>query len=191
MTDANRAGWEARFRASESPPAPEPVVVEMMPLLPRGLALDVAAGSGRHGLLLARCGFRVVAIDYAESGLRLMQASARAHRLAVWPVMADLGTFPLPRHRFDAVLNVNFLDRSLVPRLVASLKPGGAILFDTFLVDQAEIGHPRNPDFLLRRYELREMLFGMELVRYQEGLVIYPNAERAWRATALAVQRGK
>jgi len=189
MSAIGKAEWEARFRARESPGAPEPAVVEMMPLLARGLALDVAAGSGRHSLLLARSGFRVVAIDYAEAGLRVMQASARADRLAIWPIMADLGNFPLPRQRFDAVLNVNFLDRALVPRLIASLKPAGAIFFDTFLVDQAEIGHPRNPDFLLRHYELREMLAGMELARYREGLVTYLDGGRAWRASALAIRR--
>jgi hypothetical protein len=59
-------------------------------------------------------------------------------------------------------------------------------LFDTFLIDQAEIGHPRNPDFLLKHYELREMLRGFELIRYREGLTIYPDGFHAWRASALA-----
>src|SRR5581483_6272091 len=92
--------------------------------LPRGgLALDAAAGAGRHSLLLARAGFKVVAIDYAEAGLRAMQAAARAERLAAWPVVADLCDYPLPCDRFDLALNVSFLDRGLAPRLVASLKP--------------------------------------------------------------------
>ena len=49
-------------------------------LLQRGLALDVAAGTGRHSLLLARAGFKVVAIDYAEPALRALQ-SIRAREL--------------------------------------------------------------------------------------------------------------
>lgn len=185
-----RDAWDARHRTGVAPGAPEPSVCEMLDLLPRGLALDIGAGTGRHSLLLSRAGFKVVAIDYAEAGLRVLQTIARAERLRVWPLAADLGTFPLPRARFDAILNVNFLDRALLPRLVDALRPGGALLFDTFLIDQAATGHPRDPAFMLRHYELREMLEGMELVRYREGLVAYPEGKRAWRAAALAIRRG-
>jgi tellurite methyltransferase len=195
-----RNAWDAHHRTNAEPGAPEPSVTEMLELLPRELALDIAAGSGRHSLLLARAGFKVVAIDYAEAGLRALQTIARAERLPIWPLAADLSTFPLPRARFDAILNVNFLDRALVPRLIGALRPGGALLFDTFLIDQAATGHPRNPDFMLRHYELREMLDAemhpgqmhveMDLVRYREGIVAYPDGKRAWRAAALAIRRG-
>ena len=198
MPDAaeKRAAWEHRQRVSGPPRAPEPSVVEWLDLLPRALALDLACGTGRHSLALARAGFKVVAIDYAEASLRALQTTARAERLPIWPLAADLSTFPLRRNRFDAILNVNFLDRALVPRLIGALRPGGALLFDTFLIDQAATGHPRNPDFMLRHYELREMLDAemhpeqmhvqMDLVRYREGIVAYPDGKRAWRATALA-----
>ena len=162
----------------------------MLDLLPRGLALDVAAGTGRHSLMLARAGFNVVAIDYAEPALRTLQSIARAEGLPVWPLVADLSAFPLPRGRFDTILHLNFLDRALVPRLIDALRPDGAMLFDTFLIDQAVSGHPRNPDFLLAHYELRELLGELDLARYREGLVIYPDGKSAWRAAALAVRRG-
>lgn len=185
-----RREWEERQRTSAGPRAPEPSVVEMLDLLPRGFALDVAAGTGRHSLMLARAGFNVVSIDYAEPALRTLQSIARAERLPVWPFAADLSAFPLPRARFDAILNLNFLDRALVPRLIDALRPGGALLFDTFLIDQAATGHPRNPDFMLRHYELRDMLNAMDLVRYREGIVAYPDGKSAWRAAALAIRRG-
>lgn len=185
-----RYDWEIRQCASAGPGAPEPSVIEMLDLLPRGLALDVAAGTGRHSLALARAGFKVVAIDYAEAALRTLQSIARAERLSVFPLAADLSTFALPPGRFDAILNLNFLDRALVPRLIDALRPSGAMLFDTFLIDQAATGHPRNPDFMLQHYELREMLSEMDLLRYREGIVAYPNGKSAWRAAALAIRRG-
>ena len=202
MSDAKRAGshprdsrekrsdWEARQRVSGSPRAPEPSVVEALELLPRGLALDVAAGTGRHSLLLARAGFKVLAIDYAEPALRMLQSIARAEKLSIWPLLAELENFPLPRARFDAILNTNFLDRALVPRLIDALRPGGALLVDTFLIDQMATGHPSNPDFMLQHYELREMLSEMDILRYREGIVTYPGGKSAWRAAALAIRRG-
>jgi tellurite methyltransferase len=183
-----RAGWNARHSGA-LPGAPEPSVIEMLELLPRGLALDVACGAGRHSLLLARSGFKVIAADYAETALRTLQSAARAEHLDIWPLAADLSNFPLPRCRFDTILNVSFLDRQLLPRLIEALRPGGALLFDTFLIDQAATGHPRNPDFMLAHYELREMLHGTDLVRYREGIVAYPDGRSAWRAAALAFRK--
>ncbi len=86
-------------------------------------------------------------------------------------------------------MNVNYLNRPLFPKLVRALKPGGALLVETFLVDQAAIGHPNNPDFLLKHYELRDLLGGLEIVRYREGLTVYRDQTRAWRASALAVRK--
>ena len=135
-----RSDWEARQRASGPPRAPEPSVVEALELLPRGLALDVAAGTGRHSLLLARAGFKVLAIDYAEAALRTLQSIARGEKLSIWPLLAELENFPLPRSRFDTILNTNFLDRALLPCLIDALRPGGALLVDTFLIDQMATG---------------------------------------------------
>ena len=49
------AGWEAKHRESADKPSAEPAsfVMELLPLLPRGPALDLACGTGRHTLPLA------------------------------------------------------------------------------------------------------------------------------------------
>jgi tellurite methyltransferase len=189
MNDAARAKWERHHREQSETGAPEPFVLEMMPLMARGLALDIAAGRGRNAIALARAGFKVVAVDCSKSAMATLAAVARSQQLPVSPVVADIDDLLLRERTFDAIINVNFLERELVPVLKQALKNGGAILFDTFLEDQAAIGHPRNPEFLLRHYELRDLLDGLELVRYREGLTIYPDGARAWRASALAIRR--
>jgi tellurite methyltransferase len=188
MSGGLRTSWEERHRQGRAG-SPEPFAAEMLDLLPRGIALDVAAGTGRHALMLARAGFSVHAIDFSLPAMAGLKAAAVAENLPIYPLVADLDVFPLPADRYDVVVNISFLDRRLVPALKSALKMGGALLFDTFLVDQAEIGHPRNPDFLLRHYELRELLSGLAIRRYREGLTVYPSGERAWRAGALAFRR--
>ncbi len=189
MSGGLRAVWEERHREQRIG-LPEPFVAEMLPLLPRGLALDVAAGTGRHALALARAGCTVHAIDFSAPAMLKLRDAAAQEKLPVHPLVADLEVYPLATARYDTILNVSFLDRRLVGALRAALKIGGALLFDTFLIDQAEIGHPRNPAFLLGHYELRELLSGLEIVRYREGLTVYPGGERAWRAGAVAIRRG-
>jgi SAM-dependent methyltransferase len=182
-----RASWDDRHAAAAAPEAPEPSVLEMLPLMPHGWALDIAAGTGRNSLPLAQARISVAAVDFSPIAMRALRATAAGSRLPIVPVIADLETaLPFSDGAFDVILNVNYLDRALVPRLREILKVGGVLLFDSFLIDQAASGHPRDPRFMLQHYELRELLAGMELVRYREGIVVYPAGKTAWRATALA-----
>jgi tellurite methyltransferase len=189
MNLERRDKWEERHREAK-PGDAEPSVMEVLSLLPRGTALDVAAGTGRNAIALARAGCRVVAADFSLVGMNMLGAIARRENLTISPVVADLeDSFPFHPNSFDVVLNVSYLDRALVSVLKGALRPRGVLLFDTFLIDEADEaghGHLRNRRFTLEHYELRALLADLELVRYREGLVVYPNGKRAWRATALA-----
>ncbi|MBI3758398.1 MAG: class I SAM-dependent methyltransferase [Deltaproteobacteria bacterium] len=189
MNHERRAKWEERHRGA-TPGDAEPSVIEMLPLLPHGTALDIAAGSGRNSIALARAGLRVIAADFSWPGMSALWESTRHEKLPISQVIADLEeTFPFRPNSFDVILNVSYLDRELVPLLKATLRPNGVLLFDTYLVDEGDTaghGHLRSTRFTLEHYELRAMLADLELMRYREGLVIYPNGKRAWRATALA-----
>ncbi len=186
----SRAGWEHRHRGREAGGEPEPFVREMLPLLPHsGVALDIAAGRGRHSLALAETGLTVIAVDYSQEAMSALARLVHDRRAAIWPVVADLDSFSIRDQSIDLILNVNYLDRTLFPKFVRALKPAGYLLAETFLVDQAVIGHPRDPRFLLEHYELRSLLEGMEILRYREGLTVYANQTRAWRASALAIRK--
>jgi len=190
VNSATLTKWNDAHRGKTAG-APEPFVVEMMALLPRGgLVLDVAAGRGRNALALARAGMRVVAADFSAVAMPILADLARSHRLPIFPLLADFDKFALRDRGLDAIVDVNFLDRALFPDFIRALKPGGILLAETFLVDQAEIGHPKNPDFLLQHYELRELMGDLELLRYREGLVAYPDGSKAWRASAVARRFG-
>jgi tellurite methyltransferase len=184
MSDAQRADWDARHQSG-----PEPFLVAMLARTSRGIALDVAAGRGRNAVALAQAGLKVVAVDFSAEAMRTLAATARAARLAVWPVVANLDSFHLKNSSFDAIVNINFLDRALFPKFEHALRPGGVLIAETFLVDQAAIGHPRDPHFLLDHGELRALAGGLEVEEYREGIVTYPNGERAFRASIVARRR--
>jgi tellurite methyltransferase len=167
----------------------EPFLAEMLVRITRGIVLDVAAGRGRNALALARVGVEVVAVDYSVEAMCLLAATAREARLAIWPIVANLDSFHLKDESFDAIVNINFLDRALFPNFMRALRPGGVLIADTFLVDQGAIGHPRDPRFLLTHGELRTLAGGLEVEEYREGAVTYPNGERAFRASMVARRR--
>ena len=185
MSEAGQTDWDERHRGKPAG-APEPFLAAMLVRIPRGVGLDVAAGRGRNSLPLARAGLRVVAVDFSTEAMRLLAATAQADRLAIWPVVANLDNFHLKDESLDAIVNINFLDRALFPKFERALRPGGILIADTFLVDQAALGHPRDPRFLLAHGELRALAGGLKIEENREGLVTYPNGEHAYRASIVA-----
>lgn len=168
---SDRREWESRYRErrEDALRPPSSFLVEHLHHLPRGLGLDIASGDGRHALYLARHGWRVEAIDLAHAGLARLLAMARRDALPLQVVQADLENFRLPRQRYDLVVNVRYLQRSLFPALKASLRRGGAVVFETFIRDQQRLGHPKNPAFLLERGELAAQFDDFEVLACEEG----------------------
>jgi SAM-dependent methyltransferase len=168
---SNRRQWEHRYdaRSEGNIRSPSRFVVAQCAGLARGRALDVASGEGRHAVYLARRGWRVEAIDFAHGGLAQLAAAAHRDGLAIGAVQADLETFPLPRARYDLIVNVRYLQRSLIAAMKRAVVPGGMILFETFLRDQQQLGHPKNPAFLLERGELADRFREFDVLAYREG----------------------
>lgn len=142
-------------------------------LLPRGgRVLDVAAGRGRHALLMAGAGFEVRAIDRDAGKIDRMRDIAQRLGLSVEAAVIDLETdppAPLGHAGFDVVLVFNYLHRPLMPAIRDAVKPGGLLFYETFTARQAERGHPRNPAFLLQDGELGELVAPFETLRSREG----------------------
>jgi SAM-dependent methyltransferase len=150
--------------------APSPFILEHAALAPAGPVLDVACGSGRHALALARTMGRAVdAIDRDRERCARLATVARAEGLPVRVVCADLEHLPLPAGRYAMVVDSLYLDRALVPALIAALRPGGLLLFETFVFEQLATGHPRNPAFVLGPNELLELAAGLRVLAYREG----------------------
>ena len=186
MSEAEHAKWEHVHRGKPVGIA-EPFLVEMISRIARrGIALDVAAGRGRNALAMARAGIRIVAVDFSETAMRTLADAARAEHLPVWPVVANLGSFHLKHESLDAIVNINFLDRALFAQFSRALGPGGVLIAETFTNEQASLGHPKDPRFLLGHRELKELAVGLEIEHYREGLVSYPDGTRAFRASIVA-----
>jgi len=147
---------------------PEPMIVGWTPLLAKhATILDVAAGGGRHARWFAERGHSVTAVDRDVTALRALAIPT------IELVEADLegDPWPLGDRTFDAVVVVNYLWRPLLPQLVASVTPGGLLLYETFAEGNERFGRPSNPDYLLRSGELLDMTDELEVLEYGHGEV--------------------
>ncbi len=144
-------------------------------LLPTGATvLDVACGSGRHVRWLAQRGFKVTALDRDGAAVEALRELA-----GVEVIVADIENHPWPLagRQFDAVVVNNYLWRALWPDLRSSLSANGMLIYETFNVDNASLGKPSNPDFLLRHGELLELASGLRVLAYEDGFLSSPDRQ--------------
>ena len=169
--------------------APAPFLVEHVVLLRPGRILDLACGRGRNARFLAEHGHRVIAVDVSAEALVDPSWGDRLESVpSILRMRMDLDAAAFRPESLDGIVCLNFLDRRLFGSFATWLRPGGALLLDTFLVDQAELGHPRNPDYLLGRNELLQRLAPrFRVLRYREGIVEENGAQSA-RAGIVAVR---
>jgi SAM-dependent methyltransferase len=188
MQDAAKH-WDERYRQGRAiPDEPAALLVENLSLLPKsGKALDIAMGTGRNALYLASLGFQVTGIDLSAVAVEKCRQKAERLGLPIEALAADLEQHPLPTEEYDLIVNFYYLQRSLAPRIVAALKTGGVLVFESFTIDQLQFGWgPKSPDHLLRPGELREMLPGLESLLYHEGVV---QGDRGPKAVASLIGR--
>jgi SAM-dependent methyltransferase len=158
-------------------PAPSPFLFDYLEPLRAvarlGPVVDVACGRGRQALAAAERGIAVFGIDRNPEFLAQMTATARERDLPVTAIRADLETghgLPLAAASCAALLVFRYLHRPLAPQLVATLKPGGLLLYETFTVHQRDLGYgPKNEHFLFRPGELAELFEPLEVIHSWEG----------------------
>ena len=189
MPADDRKRWNDKHAATHGDDAPSKFLQEILAsktwLIPPGRALDVATGKGRNAIYLASQRFRVDAVDISAAALQEARKEARAKAQAVNFIEADLEHADLPRGAYDLVINFNYLDRGLVTHMKSALKPGGHIVFETYLIDQREIGHPKNPAYLLGHNELLDLFREFRVLYYREGKFADGGSE-AYKAGLLA-----
>jgi SAM-dependent methyltransferase len=177
MTDATatRTKWDGIYRGLPPGGTPEParVLAENAHLLPpTGAALDLACGLGGNALFLARRGLETQAVDISAEAIARLDTVAKQLNLAVRAEVRDAVSRPPAADAFDVIVVSRFLDRSLAGPLVAALRPGGLLYYQTFTREKATPGGPSNPDFLLAPNELLVLFAGLRLVVYrEEGLL--------------------
>jgi SAM-dependent methyltransferase len=148
-------GWNQRYAASELvwSAGPNQFVEAELAKVPPGRAVDLACGEGRNAIWLARGGWAVTAVDFAQAGLdkgRTLSAG-----LDIDWVCADATTWTSPTS-YDVSL-VAYLQLPAAQRCAAvrnaytALRVGGTFLLvahdSTNLTEGT--GGPQDPDVLM------------------------------------------
>lgn len=160
----DKARWNTKHQNVPMPTEPCELVKRYVTHSTGKKALDIACGVGRHTHYIAEQGYEVDAVDISDYALSQLRPSSMIH-----PIESDLTTYSIHPNRYDLIVNINYLERTLFPSILSGLKPGGTLIFETFIVAHEEGYHnPSNPDFLLRSHELLDVFSDLEVILYEE-----------------------
>lgn len=171
-TDQKR--WDKKFgkKGFALGKNPNPFLKKHIRLLPKGRALDIAAGEGRNALFLAQQGFEVDAVDISQKGLKKAQKLAREKGVKISTFLIDLDQYPIGKEQYDLIANFYFLKRRLVSRIKKGLKKGGKVIFETYLLEHRTFGTggPKQAKYFLKPNELLGLFKDFRVLFYREGI---------------------
>lgn len=171
MTYSNVAVAESVRHGAD---APSPWVRRHLPSLPRGgRVLDLACGYGRHARMLAAAGFMVEAVDRDHEALDSLRDLPG---IDVRECDLEGGDWPYFEEQFDAIVVTRYLYRPRLDTLASLLRPGGVIVYETFMAGHERYGKPSNPDFLLEPWELLRWATrsGLQSLAFEQGFIAQP-----------------
>lgn len=162
--------WNGRYQTDghyRQQGRPSQLLQDFVHLLPKnGVVLDAAAGVGVNALFVVQQGLSVVALDISEVGLRLLRQQAAERDLEVATAVFDLTQPYFPPNCVDAILNFRFLERATFAAYRQALRPGGLLIFETF-VDTAD----DKTAYFLRPGELHHAFVDFEVIHSLETAV--------------------
>jgi SAM-dependent methyltransferase len=146
-------------------------VAEFMPAynMTPGRGLDIGCGAGRDLVYLAMYGWQMTGIDYIPGALQRAQQLAVSQQVDIDTECLDLetGTDPFTHYvsgQFDLITVARYLHRPLFPWMKRLLKPGGILIYQTFMQGSEQFGSPRNPNYLLKKGELAGLFADTEIL---------------------------
>ena len=147
-----------------------------------GQALDIACGSGRNTNFLHAKGFEIDAIDISDIALNKIINSPTINKIDT-----DLDKYHIAPNKYDLIVNTNYLNRRLVSQIKDGLKPGGVLIFETFMLAHGEFKIPTmNLDYLLRKNELLHSFIGLDIIYYEEHIETNKQGDRVKIASLVA-----
>jgi SAM-dependent methyltransferase len=167
MTD-----WNERHKSgSHASDEPHPLVEQFAAALTPGCALDLACGTGRNAIRLAKEGWQVTAVDGSSVAIEILRERSAEKGVTIDARLADLERreFTIQPESYDLIVVCNYLQRDLFPSIREGTRIGGAVIAVIAMVDDDPNVKPMNPAYLLKPGELRREFEGWELMYDFEG----------------------
>lgn len=170
-SDSDKSRWDKMYSKHKGyvfGKEPAAYLVEVLPIIPKGKALDLAMGEGRNAIYLAKKGFKVDGVDISEVAIRKARRLALEQGVRVKSIVADLNKYQVESETYDVILDFYFLNRELIAQIKKGLKKGGVVVFENYTMAHLKYDKAQNKAYLLNAGELKELFKDFEIIKYRE-----------------------
>jgi SAM-dependent methyltransferase len=176
QSESTKEKWNQRYSREMYVYGKEPAAFlkQKIGVLKKGHALVLAMGEGRNAVYLAQKAFDVTGVDISEVAIEKCEKLAAERGATVNTVVADLANYDMGKSQYDLITNFYYYDKSLFPKVIDALKPGGIFILEQFSIDHPKHGAkfgPRNPDYLVKPNELLEIFKSLRILYYEDAVV--------------------
>ncbi len=115
-----------------------------------------------------------------------LSAIAAERGLSIKAEVVDVEQQPPQAQSLDVLVVSHFLNRGLASALIAALRPGGLLFYQTYCQQKVDLTGPSNPDFLLKDNELLKLFPALKVRVYREEALLGDH-QQGWRNQAMLV----
>ncbi len=178
VTNKESDKWNERYQSKRQTVgatnlSPAYVLHEFQHLLPvKGMALDLASGLGANALFLAQHTLQAHAWDISSVAIEKLNAAAKSLDLNLNTEVRDIVAKPPEENSFDVIVVSHFLDRRIMPDIIAALRQNGLLFYQTFTKARTQESGPTNETYRLDKNELLSLCEDLDVIVYrEEGLI--------------------
>lgn len=169
MSDSDRVRWNARYRSEDSPVEASAFLDEVAHFLPTsGRALDVAGGSGRNAIWLAKRGLDVTMVDVSDEAISIARERSVAAGFDIELLHWDLAA-GVPVGPWDVSFVSHYLNRAVMRALVAEVAPDGVVCGVLATTTNLERNHRPPLPYLLEPGEIEGLLAPLDFEFLEEN----------------------
>lgn len=169
MAEKDKIKWNKKYKDNPSlleARAPSKILQKYIKEVKGNKALEIACGAGRNSIFMAEKNFRVDAFDISHIAIKSLKEKQLNNINAQ---VVDLENYKLKENEYDLIVKTNYLDRNIISLLKKSLKKNGILLIETYMFDENYTNSMSNPDFLLKKNELKTFFDdSFEILEYDE-----------------------
>lgn len=169
--------WNARYSGAEYIYGIDPnqfLKYELSKIAP-GRILFLGEGEGRNAVYAAKLGWDVEAVDYSAAGKAKAEKLASEKNVKINYFVDDLATYTPKENYYNAVVLIYLhleveLREKVHQNVIASLKPGGKIIFEAFEKDQIKYdsGGPKNEELLYSLEDIVEDFIDLDFEKFSK-----------------------
>jgi hypothetical protein len=131
-------------------------------------ALDVAGGLGRHALWLAARDWQVSVVDVSAVAMTTLRQEAERRNLKLDLFAIDAPEYDFKAKKYDLIVLFYYLNRTVFPRIVSALQPGGLLICKMATHWDFETAVPNAVNWQLQKNELVELLPELRVLDHRE-----------------------